>query len=347
MIPEFSTKRVIFSFSIFCLVLLSIHAYVLIDLSIEPFIAFTDAAVSMILFLIISVILFFTLKYYQPSSTNFFYLRLWAILLAIGSTYLGIQILQYRYAGHAVYLNFLNQSLTIRFLFQVLLSGMVSLLLWLINYHTEEQSLKAREQELVKAAKDAELYNLRQQLQPHFLFNSLNSISALAGSKPEQARTMIQQLSEFLRHTLKKDDTQLVSLKEELKQLNLYLEIEKVRFGHRLQFELNYNAKCENMQLPALILQPLVENAIKFGLYDTLENVLIKIETDCLADESLFIEISNPFDAHVTTNAQGTGFGLASVQRRLYLLYARNDLVETKIEQQLFKAKLTIPQKYE
>ncbi len=344
MIPEFSIKRVLISFSIFWIVLINVHAYILIDLAIEPVIAFVDAAISMLLFLAISVVLFITLKYYQPTRANFFYLRIWSVLLAMASTYFGIQILQYIYVGHAVYLNFLIQSVPIRFLFQLLLSGMVSLLLWLMNIHMEERSLTAREQELVKAAKDSELYNLRQQLQPHFLFNSLNSISALAGSKPEQARTMIQQLSEFLRHTLKKDDKQLVSLQEELKQLNLYLEIEKVRFGHRLQFELNYNAKCDHMQLPALILQPLLENAIKFGLYDTLGEVLIKIETDCVAEESLIIEISNPFDAHVATNVQGTGFGLASVQRRLYLLYARNDLVETKIEQQLFKAKITIPQ---
>src|SRR5690606_11377571 len=86
-----------------------------------------------------------------------------------------------------------------------------------------------------KISREAELYKLRQQLHPHFLFNSLNSINALIHSQPEQARKMVQQLSEFLRGTLKREENQLISLEEELQYLKLYLDIEKVRFGHRLK----------------------------------------------------------------------------------------------------------------
>ncbi len=102
--------------------------------------------------------------------------------------------------------------------------------------------------QLRQLAKDAELYKLRQQLQPHFLFNSLNSISALVTSRPEQARKMIQQLSDFLRGTLKKEENQWITLEEELQHLELYLDIEKVRFGHRLHTELVYDARscCAN-----------------------------------------------------------------------------------------------------
>src|SRR5690606_35869240 len=115
--------------------------------------------------------------------------------------------------------------------------------------------------------RSAELAKLRQQLQPHFLFNSLNSISALAGSKPEEARKMVHQLSEFLRGTLHKDEQTLVPFSDELRHLQLYLDIEKVRFGNRLKTEIDTHETCLNLKLPSLILQPVVENAIKFGLY--------------------------------------------------------------------------------
>src|SRR6185436_1417225 len=129
-------------------------------------------------------------------------------------------------------------------------------------YMKTESERKQRKSDAEKLAREAELTGLRQQLQPHFLFNSLNSISALAGTKPEEARKMIQQLSDFLRGTLKKDDQQLVSLSEELQQLQLYLEIEKVRFGHRLRTEITNDERSLSLQLPSLLLQPIVENAI-------------------------------------------------------------------------------------
>ena len=117
-----------------------------------------------------------------------------------------------------------------------------------------------------------------QQLQPHFLFNSLNSINALIGFKPDEARKMIHQLSDFLRGTLKKDDDQLqVTLNDELQHLNLYLEIEKVRFGHRLQTEISCDERSGSAKLPSMLLQPIVENAIKFGLYDTTGEVVVSL----------------------------------------------------------------------
>jgi LytS/YehU family sensor histidine kinase len=316
---------------------------VLIDFNIPIHIALTDALVSQSIFLLISGVLFVTLKYYQPTEGNFFYLRIWSLLLAIGATAATYEILKFRFEPNVGYTNFLYESITIRFLFQVLMVGMVTVLLYLMNFHKLDKSLNERKKMLEDAAKDAELYNLRQQLQPHFLFNSLNSISALAGSKPELARSMIQQLSEFLRHTLNKDDKQLVSLKDELYQLNLYLQIEKVRFGHRLQSTVQASPECEALLLPALVLQPLVENAIKLGLYDTLHEVLIAVNASC-NESKLKVEITNPFDPASAKGAAGTGFGLESIRRRLYLIYARNDLVETQVLDNLFIARITIPQ---
>jgi LytS/YehU family sensor histidine kinase len=108
----------------------------------------------------------------------------------------------------------------------------------------DHKKTEQRKTEAEKLARDAELYNLRQQLQPHFLFNSLNSINALIGFKPDEARKMIHQLSDFLRGTLKRTISFWLPLTMNWHTCNLYLEIEKVRFGHRLQTEISCDDKC-------------------------------------------------------------------------------------------------------
>lgn len=214
-------------------------------------------------------------------------------------------------------------------------------LLW---YSQQEQKeMDNRRTEAEKLSREAELFKLRQQLQPHFLFNSLNSISALTGSNPEKARHMIQQLSDFLRGTLRKNEQQWNTLEEELNYLELYLDIEKVRFGHRLRTEINYEQEILLLKLPALLLQPVVENAIKFGLYDTTGEVIIKISA-IKEKGNLKIIVQNPFDAETSQPFKGTGFGLSSIQRRLFLLFARNDLLTTKKEGEFFTTVILVPQ---
>src|SRR5215207_9764105 len=166
--------------------------------------------------------------------------------------------------GNNDYEHFFTESLPIRWAISFLVIGSMALLSVLWYTLEDQRENEKRRSEAEHLSKEAELYRLRQQLQPHFLFNSLNSINALIGSKPQQARTMIQQLSDFLRGTLKKEDHQWISLEEELQHLNLYLEIEKVRFGHRLSTCVK-NETDKSIQLPVMLLQPIVENAIKFG----------------------------------------------------------------------------------
>jgi LytS/YehU family sensor histidine kinase len=218
--------------------------------------------------------------------------------------------------------------------------SMISLL-WFTQ--EEQAEMEARKTEAERLSKEAELFKLRQQLQPHFLFNSLNSISALTGSQPEKARHMIQQLSDFLRGTLRRDEQQWSSLKEELEYLQLYLEIEKVRFGYRLQTNIECAEDAMQLKLPSLLLQPVVENAIKFGLYDTVGEVTISIFA-AKKNEQLEIRVENPFDPETALPLTGTGFGLASIQRRLFLLFARHDLLQTTKTSDHFITTITIPQ---
>ncbi|MCU7552072.1 histidine kinase [Chitinophagaceae bacterium LB-8] len=238
--------------------------------------------------------------------------------------------------------SFFILSIPVRLVIGFLIIGCMALLSALWYTLQDQREAEKRKAEAEHLAKEAELFKLRQQLQPHFLFNSLNSINALIGVRPQQARTMIQQLSDFLRGTLKKEERQWTSLEDELQHLQLYLDIEKVRFGHRLSTMVE-NEAGSNCQLPPLLLQPIVENAIKFGLYDTTGELTISIHAR-EEGNMLIIAVQNPFDPSTTSPKHGTGFGLHSVQRRLFLLFARTDLLKTEAIDNLFTITIKIPQ---
>jgi len=282
------------------------------------------------------------LHYYLPQKEKYFHLVTWCILITVIVILITKVILKNIFASDDEYIIFFNRSLWIRSSFDFLLLGCI-ILISVIWYNWQEQSeQEERKQDAEKLSKEAELFKLRQQLQPHFLFNSLNSINALIGSRPQEARKMVQQLSDFLRGTIKKEEHQWVTLKEELQYLQLYLDIEKVRFGHRLSTKIECDESITEMTLPALLLQPVMENAIKFGLYDTIDEIEISLKA-VKEDNQLVITVKNPFDPE-TAAPKGTGFGLQSVQRRLFLLFARNDLMTTEAKDNIFITIIKIPQ---
>jgi two-component system LytT family sensor kinase len=290
--------------------------------------------------------LFSGLRFYQPNPSKAFYLVIWSLVLAVICETLHSLLMEQLFPADEYYQSFLSGSHLIRGLIVWLMITLVAFLSWIWYYIKEQRDSEMREQDAARLSREAELTTLRQKLQPHFLFNSLNSISALAGSRPEQARKMIQQLSDFLRGTIKRDDQQLVTLEEELGHLELYLEIEKVRFGHRLKTSMIKSDQSASMKLPSLLLQPIVENAIKFGLYDTTGEITIELVAE-KQDNYLVVTVTNPFDPSTSQPRQGTGFGLSGIQRRLYLLYARNDLLTTQQQDgdhAIFITQLRIPQ---
>lgn len=305
--------------------------------------ALIDSAVTQLVFAIAGYAINTSMHAYQPSARNSWYVLAQTIGLAAVSA--GVQrFILLEWLGDTIgYADFMDKSIILRAGFGWLMIVIIATLTWFWVYATDNREAETRKAEAIKFARDAELANLRQQLQPHFLFNSLNSISALAGSQPEQARKMIQQLSDFLRGTIKKDDASRVTLEEELHHLQLYLDIEKVRFGHRLKADIEKSEKSLTAQMPSLLLQPIVENAIKFGLYDTVGEICISISTR-MENNMLLIEVKNPFDPSTAAPKRGTGFGLSSVNRRLYLLYLRNDLLTTSQEASVFTTTIKIPQ---
>lgn len=338
-----SSNRFKIIFSIVWLLLLCDHAALLYWYGFSFRVAAIDSFVGVTHLVLASLLLINTLRFYLPQKERFIHLIGWCIFLTAIIIILNRWALTSFLRQDEVYLAFFDHSLIIRISFYFLLIACVALMsvIWYSRVDADEKD--KRKQSLEKLAKDAELFKLRQQLQPHFLFNSLNSINALIGFKPEEARKMVQQLSDFLRGTLKKEEHQWVSLKEEMQYLQLYLDIEKVRFGNRLSTRIELAEEAENLKLPALLLQPIVENAIKFGLYDTTGDTIIQIGA-IKSDDKLIVEVKNPFDPETASPQQGTGFGLKSIQRRLSLLFARNDLLKTTAKENIFITTVTIPQ---
>jgi hypothetical protein len=309
-------------------------------------VSFTDAAITQLDWTIAGYCLNMALRYMRPSPRNLVNVLVFTLTVAAIFTF---AILPYGMPLVMDYVNtplnydsFLTDSMFVRFVIGWMQLLFVAAVSWMW-YSLEEQQQNVKMKSDTEAlARDAELSQLRQQLQPHFLFNSLNSINALVVSQPELARKMIQQLSDFLRGTVKKDDRQLVTLEEEIRQLSLYLEIEKVRFGYRLRSEITTDERANTGLLPPLLLQPIVENAIKFGLYDTIGEITISIHAK-IEDKNLIISVRNPFDPD-TSLPKGTGFGLNSISRRLYLIYFNNNLLETTAENSIFTTTIKIPQ---
>lgn len=307
--------------------------------------ALVDSLVSNILLLLSCVLVSTILRFYLPKTYRYsFLLGLCAVLsflwLLISRTLLLLFNTEEGYGA------FFFSSIPVRLTIAFLVLGCMALVCVLWHTLQDQKETEHRKNDAERLAREAELFKLRQQLQPHFLFNSLNSINALVGMQPQQARNMIQQLSDFLRGTLRKEERQWVSLEEELQHLHLYLQIEKVRFGHRLDAVIDNGTAPLSPNLPAMLLQPLVENAIKFGLYDTTGNVTISIEAR-MQNDTLVMQVANPFDRETSGPQKGTGFGLRSVQRRLYLLFARNNLLQTETKDNLFITTIYIPQQHD
>ncbi|MBK8951415.1 MAG: histidine kinase [Chitinophagaceae bacterium] len=204
-----------------------------------------DSAVSNVMLILCSLLIIMILRFYLPKYEQYINILSLCLLLAVIWVFLSKWILILLIGNSDLpYGNLLTHSLPVSFSIGLLLFGCLTLISILWFNQKEQKENEKRKADAEKLAKEAELFKLRQQLQPHFLFNSLNSINALIGSRPGEARKMVQQLSDFLRGTIKKDEKQWVSLHEELQYLQLYLDIEKVRFGNRLATSID--AKLNN-----------------------------------------------------------------------------------------------------
>jgi signal transduction histidine kinase len=280
-------------------------------------------------------------RHYTPNRKNGFLLVIFPLLLSGGLVWGHAQLLDWWFAEDSDYLELLESSFLYRWVFLGVVIQLLAVLAVVISKLAGHEELSRREGQLLQLSKDAELAQLRQQLQPHFLFNSLNSIHALVLASPQRAREMVLLLSDFLRGTLRSEGQSWINLSDELKYLSMYFDIERVRFGHRLLVEMEVVPEVESLKIPPLLVQPLVENAIKYGLYGTLGEVTIRVS--CQKEENyLLITVQNPFDSQ-DSGPEGIGFGLSSIERRLFLIFGRTDLLHKSAENNLFQVQLKLP----
>jgi len=190
-------------------------------------------------------------------------------------------------------------------------------------------------------ARDAELKALKAQVNPHFLFNSLNSISALTSSDPAKAREMCILLGDFLRRTLGLGEKAAIPLEEELSLIRAFLAVEKVRFGDRIQMEENIDKGALNVPVPPLLLQPLVENAVVHGIANLVEGGYIRLAIQA-RDGIVSINVENSFDPDAPAKRRN-GVGLANVRQRLQARYGNLASFAVKTEGDCFRVALTLP----
>ncbi len=243
----------------------------------------------------------------------------------------------------STYLSFLSGSYIWRVIIGLMYYSIIVLIYYQIKYYLDMSERVRQEGELRNLLQDAELRMLKSQINPHFIFNSLNSISALTIAAPELAQEMVIKLSGFLRYSLGKDSKEMNQLSEELENVGLYLEIEKIRFGDKLRFEIDVEEEAKTVKVPNLILQPIIENAIKYGLYESMEPVNIHL-TSKLQDGFMEILVENDFDPDAVS-PKGTGIGLKNVRKRLQLVYGKSDLLLVRKDLKRFKVTLKIPVK--
>jgi two-component system LytT family sensor kinase len=202
-----------------------------------------------------------------------------------------------------------------------------------LKYYRQLQQQTRQALAATAMAHQAQLKMLRYQLNPHFLFNTLNAISTLVLDRQNGvANQMVQGLSAFLRHSLDSDPMQRVTLKQELDALNLYLGIEKIRFAERLQVETRIAPECYSALLPSMLLQPLVENAIKYAIAKLVEGGRLVIGAERRDGRLVLTVVDNgpgcpDFDK---ANGQGCGVGLKNTRERLKVLYGADQSVDVR-----------------
>ncbi len=207
----------------------------------------------------------------------------------------------------------------------------------------EHRSARFRQSELARALQLAELRLLKSQLNPHFLFNALNTVRSLIADNPSRAQSAVTRLANTLRYTLRSRQDELVTVAQELDIVTDYLELESMRFEDRLRVETDIPADVANVTIPVMLLQTLVENAIKHGIAEMPSGGLLKISAR-LESDMLSVEIENPRPPG-TNPAKGEGVGLRNAQDRLRLLFGTRASLDLDLSKPaVATARLRLPQ---
>jgi len=240
------------------------------------------------------------------------------------------------------YQTFFLESIVIRLVIGMTIYFLITAFNYLFLYYDNYKEKVEAEVSLKNLLTETELKNLKFQINPHFIFNSLNSIAALTHISSEKAGSMTIKLAEFLRSTLA--NTKPYSLLEdELKNCRMYVEIEKIRFGDRFIFEEHIDESLLKEEIPSMILQPLFENAIKYGVYETVEQVQLLFSAQKIPGYIKII-VENDFDTGGEKH-KGEGIGLTNISKRMKIIYDQDDLIKIEREKNVFRVLLFFPLK--
>lgn len=346
--PIANSRRNLTIYAVFWLIIALIHGIFLYKFyNASVYLAIADSFIYNLLYSLIALGLWFAVKYSQMETNNIGSLILnhltafsitLVVLLAFG--YYSLKTIPVINEG---YNEFFNETLIWRVLVGLIQYIQIVLVYYLFMYYSNFVEKISTESELKTNVKVAELNALKSQINPHFLFNSLNSISALTVTESQKAQEMVLKLSDFLRFSIaEKPDTERL-FSEEVENISKYLDIEKVRFGDRLIIKQDIAKKCQEAKIPSLILQPIVENAIKHGVSESLVNVEIRITADCFQG-FLKVQIENDYSEKSENLITSNGIGLQNIYQRLKLIFGREDLLVINKDNGRFLVTITFPQ---
>ena len=314
-----------------------------------PSLSIIDSIFSLLIYSGIALSLWYPFNFFNKSRTSSFSLITNLVASGVVTVTLWVIITKYLvqliFPGQGNYSEFWDATFPFRIGTGVFIYGLIILSYFLFISLTNLSEKNAKEARLETLVKEIELKMLRSQINPHFLFNSLNSVSSLTVTDPEKARTMVVKLSNFMRYALTSKDDQPVSFRSELENLRLYLDIEKVRFGDKLKYEERIDEKCLSQKIPVMLIQPLYENAVKHGVYESTEPVNLVLSAQ-FKDEYFEIIISNNYETEITS-AKGTGSGMLNVTRRLELYYRGKAFIKTSRENQIHTVSIYLPVDYQ
>lgn len=344
--PFIKNKKLLTIYGVVWFVVMVFHTAVLsFFLSIDFYSALTDSTIFNGLYIFLGISLWYTVSFNSLdnySASKIFVNHIGAAVITSGFwVFTAYYLLKNILHDDKVYTEFLLQSLLWRFLIGLMLYIVIVAVDYVIIYYNNFQEKVLREAELKGLIKEAELKTLKYQINPHFIFNSLNSISSLTISNPAKAQEMTIKLSSFMRSTLSKNEKQKSRLCDEIDNAKLYLDIEKIRFDEKFEFIEEIDEKCKNLEVPSMILQPLFENAIKHGVYESIDKVTIKLK--CGHENEYFkIMVENSFDPEAAPR-KGEGIGIKNIQNRLKLIYNQDKLITTEKTNNYFKVSIYIP----
>jgi sensor histidine kinase YesM len=308
-------------------------------------VSITDSAIYNCTYAILGIGLWYNIRYKNFEKINplnrFLYHTIEATIISTLWVLLCYFLLTTIFSTNEKYISLTSGYIPFTFMGGILYYVLITLFYYLvISYNNLQEKIK-NEANLRTLIKEAELSLLKSQINPHFLFNSLNSISSLTVTNPIKAREMIIKLSEFLRHSIGHKEQQMTTLNEEIGHLMLYLDIEKVRFGDRLHYEFDIPENCGQFSIPVMLFQPLLENAIKHGVYESTEPITITFSCSKVQN-GIKASIKNNFDPE-SPPRKGNRLGLKNVENRLKLIYQSDNLLKVKQEGNTFEVELQIP----